>query len=80
MSLYRLITMQAQGDNYLTSTVPPSWLRAGMLPKLHLLGLALNQLVGIIPESEPGCGLCASFVRGIARAMDRPELSVADLR
>ena len=55
--------VQAQGDNYLTSTIPASWLRAGSFPKLAVLGLAQNQLVGTIPTPQPNCGLCGFKVR-----------------
>ena len=55
--------MQAQGDNFLTSTIPASWLRAGSFPKLAVLGLAQNQLVGTIPTPQPNCGLCGYKVR-----------------
>ena len=54
----RLTAVQAQGDNYLTSTLPASWLRVGPLPRLFFLSLAQNQLVGTIPTPEPYCGLC----------------------
>ena len=52
-----LTAAQAQGDNCLTSTVPASWLRAGSFPYLWQLGLALNQLVGTIPDPQPYSGL-----------------------
>lgn len=55
--------MQAQGDNFLTSTIPASWLRAGSFPKLAVLGLAQNQLVGTIPSPQPTCGLCGYRAR-----------------
>ena len=47
-----------QADNYLSGTLPASWLRAGPFLKLTVLSLAQNQLVGTIPTPEPGCGLC----------------------
>ena len=53
-----LTTVRAQGDNYLTSTIPASWLRAGPLQGLLYLSLAQNQLVGTIPTPEPYCSLC----------------------
>ena len=55
-----LTAVQAQGDNALTSTVPASWLRAGAFPRMAVLGLALNQLVGTVPTPEPNCGLCGT--------------------
>ena len=49
---------KAQGDNYLTSTIPASWLRVGSLPRLFYFSLAQNELVGTIPMPEPYCSLC----------------------
>ena len=62
----RLAAAQTQGDNYLTSTIPASWLRVGPFPRLILLGLALNQLVGTIPAPQPGCGLCQNDVSALS--------------
>ena len=64
----------AQGDNYLTSSIPASWLRAGSFPRLSSLSLALNQLMGAIPAPEPDCGLCAYKVGAfISHQIDRPH-------
>lgn len=56
------IVLHSQGDNYLTSTIPASWLRIGSFANLTFLGLAQNQLVGSIPTPELGCSLCRSYV------------------
>ena len=63
----RLTAVQAQGDNYLTSTIPASWLRVGPLPRLFYLSLAQNQLVGTIPTPEPYCGLCGFKASALLR-------------
>ena len=49
---------KTQGDNFLTSTIPASWLRVGSLPRLFYFSLAQNELVGTIPTPEPYCSLC----------------------
>ena len=68
-----LTITQMQGDNYLTSTIPASWLHASSLPKLAVLGLAQNQLVGTIPTPQPGCGLCGYKVRAPAQHSEQTE-------